>query len=279
MSKYGVIQNVQNYSSNPFWTPNSPYNQKKPQAVYVQGVDVETSDCQRIVRGLVATECATRNNCIGATLSDVRPSIMVQLSRVPGHNYATACSGFIDAEFDSYVKQYANSAPTGVVAFPSATVANPNVNSPTLQIENPYQPNAPDWMLEMKAREQELKDLQSQNGAGDVSLAHTAFPATYADLSFSERMENASAGYEPYAGTSAYKTMKIETEEQYLTRQKNLQRLRDEAALSQEEFCKKYPDAEKCKDTKSGKETETKTGLSDSEKESLINRIIAAFPK
>ena len=27
-SKYGQIQNVQNYSSNPFWDPSSPYNQR-----------------------------------------------------------------------------------------------------------------------------------------------------------------------------------------------------------------------------------------------------------
>ena len=33
-SDYGQIQNVQNYSSNPFWSPNAPYNQRFPQPVY-----------------------------------------------------------------------------------------------------------------------------------------------------------------------------------------------------------------------------------------------------
>ena len=50
--------------------------------------------------------------------------------------------------------------------------------------------------------------------ANDVNSSHLVrtpeFPATYADLSFTERMENAAAGYEPYKDKRAYKEIEIE---------------------------------------------------------------------
>ena len=82
-SQYGQIQNVQSYSSNPFWTPGSPYNQRMPQAVYVDGPEINAGDCQRVVSSLVANVCTTINNCSGAQLSDIRPTLMLQLSRHP----------------------------------------------------------------------------------------------------------------------------------------------------------------------------------------------------
>ena len=120
-SKYGVIQNVQNYSSNPFWSPDAPYNQRMPTAVYAKGPDVETADCQNIVAYLVAVECANRNNCASSRLLDVRPSIVLQLSQMSGGSYVTACAGYIDAAFDQYKKQNAVAAPSAGVAFPTAT--------------------------------------------------------------------------------------------------------------------------------------------------------------
>ena len=92
-SQYGQIQNVQNYSSNPFWDPSSPYNQRMPVPVYVTGTDIDTADCTTVVGALVASFCATRNNCVGMDINDARPTITVQLASLPNHNYVTPCAG------------------------------------------------------------------------------------------------------------------------------------------------------------------------------------------
>jgi hypothetical protein len=227
ISQYGLIQNVQNYSSNPFWNPSGPYNQRMPQPVYVQGADLNTADCQRTVGTLVASYCVNNNNCVGMQLSDIRPVMMLQLARLPGHNYATSCAGFIDSEFNSYVSKYSNAGPSGnYVPFPTGTVANPNYNNETdFQIENPYQIrdrtwNGEEWDRERKERAQELQELQSQNGAGDIHLARADFPETAADLSFSERMELDAAGYAPWKDASPYKPIKLESEDDYLNRKR-----------------------------------------------------------
>lgn len=205
-SNYGQVQNVQNYSTNPFWTPSSPYNQRLPQPVYVQGADLNADDCIKVVQSLVSVQCMARDNCKDTSLTDIRPSIMVQLSNLPGHNYVSACSGYIDSVYESYKSQFGNNAPTHQVAFPTATVPNPSLNNNNnqIQIKNPYQQQVPKWKQEINERTQELQELQEQNGAGNNQLSATDFPTTYADLSFSERMANATEGYEPYAGKTAY---------------------------------------------------------------------------
>ena len=219
VSQYGIIQNVQNYSSNPFWTSNSPYNQKFPQPVYVKGPELNSADCMSTVGALVSSYCASNNDCVGMMLSDVRPVIMLQLSRMPGHNYATSCSGYIDSEFDSYVAKYANAAPNRAVTFPGATDANPDYDAPEFKLENPYEQrdwtwNGQEWKKEKRERAQELEDLRSQNGAGSEKIVKADFPTTFADLSFSERMDVKQAGYEPYKDSSAYTSFTIETEDQ-----------------------------------------------------------------
>lgn len=56
-------------------------------------------------------------------------------------------------------------------------------------------------------------------GGGVASLLRpTSFPATSADASFVERMENMADGYEPYAGMSAYQIMELESMEDYAQR-------------------------------------------------------------
>jgi len=124
-SDYGQIQNVQNYSSNPFWSPNSPYNQRMPQPIYVQGPDLNTEDCMQIVQSLVAVQCMVRDNCKDTQLSEIRPAIMVQLSQLPGHNYVSSCSGYLDGAFEKYVEQYGNGVSNRPVDFPTAIVPNP----------------------------------------------------------------------------------------------------------------------------------------------------------
>ena len=189
-SEYGQIQNVQNYSTNPFWSPNAPYNQRLPQPVYVQGADLTAEDCISVVQSLVSVQCMARDNCKNTELSDVRPAIMVQLSNLPGHNYVSACSGYIDGIFESYVQQYSNTLPNRPTAFPEATTPNPNLDNDdnTIQFENPYKRKIPKWGQEQAERAKELETLQRQNGTGNEHhLTQTDFPATYADLSFSER--------------------------------------------------------------------------------------------
>ena len=226
VSQYGLIQNVQNYSTNPFWTKNSPYNQKFPQAVYVKGPELNSADCMSTVGALVSSYCASNNDCVGMALSDVRPIIMLQLSRMPGHNYATSCSGYIDSEFNSYVSKYANAAPNRAVTFPGATDANPDYDAPEFKLENPYEQrdwtwNGQEWKKERRERAQELEDLQSQNGAGSEKIVKADFPTTFADLSFSDRMDVKQAGYEPYKDSSAYTSFKIESDADYRNRLQN----------------------------------------------------------
>jgi hypothetical protein len=154
-------------------------------------------------------------------LSNVRPVMMLQLARLPGHNYATSCAGFIDSEFASYVSKYSNAGPSNAyVAFPNPTVANPSVYETDYQIENPYQIrnrtwNGEEWQRERKDRIQELKDLQAANGAGNEKIVKTEYPTTFADLSFTERMDALQSGYEPFKDASAYRGMTIESEDEY----------------------------------------------------------------
>lgn len=217
MSKYGQIQNVQNYSSNPFWSPDAPYNQRMPQPVYVQGAELNAAQCQSVVSQLVAAQCASRNNCIGASISDIRPTIMIQLSRMTGANYVGSCSGFIEPTFYEYVSN--NSGAVGGTYFPTPSISGGGAtDQPKIKIENPYkiQPleyHGEEWMKELGGRAIELQKLQAQNGANTDNVFAANMPSTYSDLSFSERMENAQAGYQQYAGKSAYSQMNLETDE------------------------------------------------------------------
>ena len=215
-SDYGQIQNVQNYSTNPFWTPNSPYNQKLPQPVYVQGTAISNEECVKVLQSSVAMQCMARDNCKNTSLSDIRPAVIVQLSNLPNKAYSTACIGYLDSVYESYVAQYGNNAPTQRVAFPTGTVPNPAVNNNTApNIKNPYEIKTPQWQQEINERSQELQSLQQQNGAGNERLSANPFPTTYADLSFSERMENEAAGYAPYKDAKAYRELKVYGTDQY----------------------------------------------------------------
>lgn len=216
-SQYGQIQNVQNYSSNPFWNPSGPYNQRMPQAVYVDGPEINAGDCQRTVSALVANVCATLNNCIGKQLSDVRPTLMLQLSRLPGHNYATSCAGYIDTEFENYIKAYGNAGTSsGTISFPNATAPSNTGNS--VDIKNPFEKPIPQWQQDVIERTQELENLQAQNGGNMGHVEKADFPTTFADLSFEERMNIKAKGYEPYKDMKAYHPITLESMETYIDR-------------------------------------------------------------
>ncbi len=213
-SKYGQIQNVQNYSSNPFWNPNSPYNQRMPQPIYAQGADLSTSDCQAVVAALVQSFCSNRNHCLDDRLEDIRPTLTVQLASLPNHNYVGSCIGYIDTEFETYRTTHSAAAGTGYAAFPTATMPNPNATGSEFKLENPLAPgdatwNGVEWEHEMDMRKQELKNLQAQNGAGGERLYKSDFPTTASDLTFGERMANAATGYEAYKDKSAYEQINV----------------------------------------------------------------------
>ena len=216
-SQYGQIQNVQTYSSNPFWNPSGPYNQRMPQAVYVDGPEMNAGDCQRTVSAMVANICANMNNCVGAQLSDVRPTLMLQLSQLPGHNYATSCAGYIDSEFENYVKKYGHAGvATGTVAFPDATTPS-NTNS-QIEINNPFEKPLPQWQQDVIERTQELEELQARNGGNMGSLKKNDFPKTVADLEFEERLNIKTEGYEPFKEAKVYNSIKLESMEEYKNR-------------------------------------------------------------
>lgn len=217
MSKYGEIQSVNKYSSNPFWSPDSPYNQRFPTPIYATGPDVNTGDCNRIVQNLITEYCASRGNCANARISDVRPHIMVSLSQLPGHNFATSCGGYIDTIFESYQKTYGNSS-TGIVNI--VPIQN-KMAAPSIQIENPFKQIKSAAEIAMDARTAELENLQKKTTA-PAMVTPAAFPKTIDDLSFTDRMANTSAGYEPYKDLKSYKTPKFETEDEYYERMKSV---------------------------------------------------------
>ena len=174
-SKYGMIQNVQNYSLNPTYNPNSPYNNRLPAPVYAMGPSIGTDDCMRIVSDLISIHCSNKNYCANATLSDIRPVIMIQLSRISTGNYATSCGGYIDGEFDKYIASHGGGTQQPRVYLPAHTSTS---KAPQIQVKNPYTPQTPDWAIEIQERKQELQDLQSENGTNVYGITQTDFPTT-----------------------------------------------------------------------------------------------------
>ena len=203
-SQYGLIQGVQNYSSNPFWSPNTPYNMRMPVPVYVDGPGVKTGECQALVADLISVTCAQMNNCRGTKLSDIRPSVMLQLSQMPGkHNYATACMGYIDWAYNEYMKS--NSINKNAT-FPTYAVPNPMVaTSATTKTET-----KPQWQSDMESRAAELASYHDQT-SDPAAISNSEFPKTYADVSFKSRIDNEKLGYEPFKDAKAYNTIKLES--------------------------------------------------------------------
>ena len=214
MSKYGEIQSVKNYSSNPFWTPDSPYNMRMPTPIYATGPDLNTETCNNTVAALVGSYCSSNNNCTNKQLSDVRPTIMVQLSQLPGANYATSCGGYIDSAFKNYKKNHGNLS-TGI------NIVQTNKPKTTLTLTpatNSTKVTKTDGVAERTA---ELERLQSITTPSS-QLTAADFPKTIADISFVDRVANATAGYEPYKDLKAYKIPKFETEQEYYARMESV---------------------------------------------------------
>lgn len=232
-STYGLIQPVNKYSSNPFWNVDSPYNQRMPVPIYATGADLNTGDCNRVVETLVATYCASHNYCTDSRINDIRPSVMVQLSQLPGHNFATSCGGYIDSVFENYQKTYGNVS-AGTVHYTTTPTLQ---HTTTTQYKNPFKSAPNEYQSGVMERSAELDRLQRITTT-TPEVSTTDFPKTIADMSFTERLANTTVGYEPYKDLNPYKTPQFESDEEYYERLKK---------LNPSEYCKRFPsDVETC---------------------------------
>ena len=229
-SQYGEIQSVKKYSSNPFWNKDSPYNQNFPKPIYATGADLNTGDCNRVVENLVTSYCAEHNYCTNLRISDVRPTIMVQLSQLPGHNFATSCGGYIDSAFENFQKTYGN---TSAVNLPKTGTQTTNI-----EIANPFAPKQTAQQKAVAERTAELERLQSITTPTSTVRAEN-FPATTADLSFTDRIANTAAGYEQYKDLESYKKPNFLGEDEAF-----FERLK---AQNFEKYCERQPNSEECK--------------------------------
>jgi len=227
LSQYGQIQNVQTYSNNPFYKSNGGYNQKSPQAIYATGAALSTVDCQTTVATLVAAHCALNNNCVGTQLSDVRPTLMLQLSQIPGYNYATSCAGFIDGAYNDFMKRHG---------------AGNNVKIPT-----PFPTQQQDNYTAVSVPN---NTMASGLKSGGLLSQSAGFPKTESDLSLADRIAVKAEGYEPFKDFKAYKDLVVVGEEYYSQRQVALaqqEQQQDSANMTDAEYCNKYPlDSSRC---------------------------------
>lgn len=267
-SDYGLVQNVQNYSTSPTYNPNGSYNQNPyPNIVYATGAEIGTAECRSIVSALVNSYCDNNNNCADKSLAEVRPNIMVGLSNLNGHNYITSCSGYIDSAFNTYKKTSYNVKYS--VDFPTPT-SFPKVNNKVGTIVNKKDTKKTDLEIGIEKRTTELDALQKQNGSDNFGLYVATMPKTINDVSFEEQVANKTAGYEPFKavwGTNkageyvcikncSYTTPHFETKKEMYTRQAeekteqkrilDIQKELDRERLSRKAFCIKYPNDADC---------------------------------
>jgi hypothetical protein len=211
-SQYGMIQNVQNYSSNPF------YNSKTgtittPKIVSDTGPALKASDCDRAVSSIITSVCSQKNNCKGTTLAEIRPSVMVQLSLLPGYNYASSCVGYIDSAYEKYTNP--NAITTNIDAT-YKNIANVNAGQYTTGIASaPTQKNSniPKWQQEYNERAAELKALQSETNNFQSDVIKTDFPKTFNDLSFAEKNAIKQQDYEKHKDAQVYVPLNIQKTE------------------------------------------------------------------
>ena len=256
LSNYGEIQSVKNYSFNPFWNKNSPYNQNFPKPIYATGADLNTGDCNRVVENLVTSYCAEHNYCRNLRISDVRPTIMVQLSQLPGHNFATSCGGYIDSTFDKFQKEYGNVS--------TVNLPKPASQPTNIEIANPFAPKQTAAQKAIADRTAELERLQSIT-TPTAGVHAEYFPKTTADLSFTDRIANTAAGYEPYKDKASYKKPDfLGEDEEFFNRlraqnfEKFCERRPDDPDCVKL-YCEQHPDDEKCKKTTPAQQTDPTT--------------------
>ena len=211
-SQYGMIQNVQSYSSNPFYNSDTA-TITSPKIISASGPDLKASDCQAVVKSLIELECATRNSCVNTKMTDIRPSLMVKLSSLPGHSYATTCSGYIDYAFTEYVKSHKAQnylTPQTYNSFPVVVGGNTVRNiAPSASSAN-----TPIWQNEYNERANELRALQQTTNTSTYAVNNTDFPKVFEDLSFEQQNDIKKQGYEPYKNALVYAPITVEIDEE-----------------------------------------------------------------
>ena len=133
--------------------------------VVIDKMNINTEKCKSVVSGIIISECRIINNCKDMSLKDIKPTVMVRLSKIPGGNFISACNGFIDSEFNNYI--FAQKAG---VSFPKINNTNSNL------IDFNY---------------------KTQN-YDSKKLTKIDMPKTINDLSFAQRLNNKKKGYEQW---------------------------------------------------------------------------------
>ena len=72
-------------------------------------------------------------------------------------------------------------------------------------------PQMPQWQVEMNQRAKELENLQRQNGADGEHIQKVGFPATYNDLSFSERLKHTTEDISKYKDLKTYRELDVKS--------------------------------------------------------------------
>ncbi|MDR2269189.1 MAG: hypothetical protein LBD94_03320 [Rickettsiales bacterium] len=236
VSPGATIDNVQNYSSSPYYSPDGPYDKRFPTPVYAKGPSLGAAECQHAVDSAIWTQCSFRNNCADSVLSDIRPGVMLELSNRTDNNYTAACTGYIDSAFQKYKRQM-----TGAVVstgFPTATrPVNYNQSQQTANSLT-YYDLLPQHELEQKIREGQLQNLQRQTG-GLPHLTAESMPATFRDLSFTERMEYLREGWQdPAVDKLSYQQLKVESDKEMFNRQTEEAEAQKNAQVERNELLK-----------------------------------------
>ena len=141
------------------------YIHGKVTPVVIDKMNINTEKCKSVVNGIIISECSTKNNCKDMSLMDIKPTIMVRLSKIPGENFVSACNGFIDSEFNNYLLSQ-----KGGVNFPKLN----NINSNLINFNN------------------------KENSYNSKKLKKIDMPKTINDLSFSQKINNKKKGYEQW---------------------------------------------------------------------------------
>lgn len=189
-----TMDNVENYSSSPFWSINGPYNQKFPTPVYVKGPSLTAAECQTAVNSAIWTQCSFMNNCVGLTIEDIRPGVIMELTTKTDGNYATSCAAYIDSAFDLYQQRIGGTVMPS--DFPVAGY-KPGTNVQNSPRANPfsYGNQVPDYEFEQDLRQAELQAMQRQT-AQIPGLTATDMPTTFEDLDFATRMNVINEGFQ-----------------------------------------------------------------------------------
>lgn len=250
VSPGSAIDNVQNYSSNPFYSMDGAYNQRFPTPVYLKGPQLGASECISVVESAIWTQCSFRNNCANAALADIRPGVILELSNRTDNNYSTACAGYIDELFNQYRQRMA-----GAVASANFPAAGRPANYGGAAPANPlsYYNQMPQWEVDQEIRKGQLRNLQAQNAA-PAGLAAASMPSTFEDLSFTERMDIIREGWQdPAVGggkkiSSFHQIENLENDKTMLARQKEELDARNELLKKNDfaKYCQEHPYDKEC---------------------------------